>query len=51
MGLRVKPACPYYQDYLAKHTEYADLVSFLVGNDYVNGETIRIDGARRFGLR
>jgi len=31
--------------------EYADLVSFVVGNDYVNGETIRIDGAQRFGLR
>lgn len=31
--------------------EYADLVSFLVGNDYVNGETIRIDGAHRFGLK
>ncbi|GAB3925073.1 hypothetical protein GCM10029976_017820 [Kribbella albertanoniae] len=26
LGLRVKPACPYYQDFLAKHTEYADLV-------------------------
>ena len=25
-GLRVKPACPYYKDYLTKHTEYADLV-------------------------
>ncbi|WP_433168968.1 GNAT family N-acetyltransferase [Kribbella sp. CA-247076] len=25
-GLRVKPACPYYQDFLAEHTEYADLV-------------------------
>jgi predicted GNAT family acetyltransferase len=25
-GLRVRPLCPYYQDYLAKHTEYADLV-------------------------
>ena len=25
-GLRVRPACPYYQDYLKKHTEYADLV-------------------------
>ncbi len=25
-GMRVKPACPYYQDYLAEHTEYADLV-------------------------
>lgn len=31
--------------------EYADLVAFLVGNDYVNGETIRIDGAQRFGLK
>jgi NAD(P)-dependent dehydrogenase (short-subunit alcohol dehydrogenase family) len=31
--------------------EYADLVSFLVGNDYINGETIRIDGAQRFGPR
>jgi predicted GNAT family acetyltransferase len=26
LGLRVKPACPFYQDYLADHTEYADLV-------------------------
>lgn len=26
IGLRVKPACPFYQDYLAEHTEYADLV-------------------------
>ena len=26
LGLRVKPACPFYQDYLAKHPEYADLV-------------------------
>jgi uncharacterized protein len=25
-GLRVKPACPFYQDFLAEHTEYADLV-------------------------
>jgi uncharacterized protein len=25
-GLRVRPACPYYQQFLAKHTEYADLV-------------------------
>ncbi|GAA1568282.1 GNAT family N-acetyltransferase [Kribbella sancticallisti] len=25
-GLRVKPLCPYYQDFLAEHTEYADLV-------------------------
>jgi len=26
LGLRVKPACPFYQDFLAEHTEYADLV-------------------------
>jgi uncharacterized protein len=25
-GRRVRPACPYYQDFLKKHTEYADLV-------------------------
>jgi predicted GNAT family acetyltransferase len=25
-GLRVKPACPFYQEYLASHPEYADLV-------------------------
>jgi len=36
---------------MGRAEEYADLVSFLVGNDYVNGETIRIDGAHRFGLK
>jgi NAD(P)-dependent dehydrogenase (short-subunit alcohol dehydrogenase family) len=36
---------------MGRASEYADLVSFLVGNDYVNGETIRIDGAQRFGLK
>ncbi|QNE22510.1 N-acetyltransferase [Kribbella qitaiheensis] len=25
-GLRVKPACPFYKDYLSSHPEYADLV-------------------------
>ncbi len=25
-GLRVEPACPYYQDFLKQHSEYADLV-------------------------
>ncbi|ONH31337.1 SDR family NAD(P)-dependent oxidoreductase [Protofrankia sp. BMG5.30] len=34
---------------MGRADEYADLVSFLVGNDYINGETIRIDGAQRFG--
>ena len=36
---------------MGRASEYADLVSFLVHNDYVNGETIRIDGAQRFGLK
>ena len=26
LGLRVSPACPYYENFLAEHTEYADLV-------------------------
>ena len=26
LGLRVKPACPFYQEYLEQHPEYADLV-------------------------
>ncbi|GAA1574797.1 GNAT family N-acetyltransferase [Kribbella hippodromi] len=26
LGLQVKPACPFYQSFLAEHTEYADLV-------------------------
>ncbi|WP_427893844.1 GNAT family N-acetyltransferase [Kribbella sp. GL6] len=26
LGLQVRPACPFYQDFLAEHTEYADLV-------------------------
>lgn len=30
-------------------TEYARLVESIVDNDYLNGETIRIDGALRFG--
>jgi uncharacterized protein len=25
-GLRVKPACPYYQEFIADHPQYADLV-------------------------
>jgi NAD(P)-dependent dehydrogenase (short-subunit alcohol dehydrogenase family) len=32
-------------------TEYADLVEHIARNDYLNGETIRLDGAQRFGLR
>lgn len=26
LGLRVKPACTFYQSFLEEHTEYADLV-------------------------
>jgi len=36
---------------MGQAAEYADLVAFLVANDYMNGETVRIDGAQRFGLR
>jgi NAD(P)-dependent dehydrogenase (short-subunit alcohol dehydrogenase family) len=36
---------------MGRADEYADLVAFLAGNDYVNGETVRIDGAQRFGLK
>jgi NAD(P)-dependent dehydrogenase (short-subunit alcohol dehydrogenase family) len=43
-------AVPFPQR-MGRPSEYADLVSFLAGNDYVNGETIRIDGAQRFGLK
>jgi NAD(P)-dependent dehydrogenase (short-subunit alcohol dehydrogenase family) len=34
---------------MGRPAEYAALVSSIVGNDYLNGETIRIDGALRFG--
>lgn len=30
-------------------SEYAALVSSIIGNDYLNGEVIRLDGAQRFG--
>jgi NAD(P)-dependent dehydrogenase (short-subunit alcohol dehydrogenase family) len=36
---------------MGRASEYADLVSFLVRNDYMNGETVRLDGAQRFGLK
>lgn len=31
--------------------EYARLAAHIVENDFLNGETIRIDGAQRFGLK
>jgi NAD(P)-dependent dehydrogenase (short-subunit alcohol dehydrogenase family) len=34
---------------MGQASEYADLVVSILQNDYLNGETIRIDGAQRFG--
>jgi hypothetical protein len=34
---------------MGRPAEYAALVASIVENDYLNGETIRIDGAQRFG--
>jgi hypothetical protein len=31
--------------------EYARLAAHIVDNDFLNGETIRIDGAQRFNLK
>ncbi|MHB9857711.1 SDR family NAD(P)-dependent oxidoreductase [Streptomyces sp. YIM S03343] len=36
---------------LARPEEYADLVLAIVGHDYLNGETIRMDGALRMAPR
>jgi NAD(P)-dependent dehydrogenase (short-subunit alcohol dehydrogenase family) len=32
---------------LGRPEEFADLVAYVLGNRYVNGETIRLDGAVR----
>jgi NAD(P)-dependent dehydrogenase (short-subunit alcohol dehydrogenase family) len=32
---------------LGQPNEYADTVAFILGNRYINGETIRLDGAVR----
>jgi NAD(P)-dependent dehydrogenase (short-subunit alcohol dehydrogenase family) len=34
---------------MGRATEYAELAHGIITNDYLNGETIRIDGALRFG--
>jgi NAD(P)-dependent dehydrogenase (short-subunit alcohol dehydrogenase family) len=34
---------------MGRATEYAELAAGIISNDYLNGETIRIDGALRFG--
>ncbi len=36
---------------LGRPEEYADLAMFIVRNGYMNGETIRIDGALRMAPR
>ncbi|MBM7368150.1 SDR family oxidoreductase [Gordonia hydrophobica] len=36
---------------LGEPTEYADLAAFIVSHDYLNGETIRMDGALRMAPR
>ncbi|MCJ0824476.1 SDR family NAD(P)-dependent oxidoreductase [Luteimonas sp. 50] len=36
---------------LGKPEEYADLVGFILGNTYLNGETIRLDGATRLASK
>jgi NAD(P)-dependent dehydrogenase (short-subunit alcohol dehydrogenase family) len=32
---------------LGRPEEFADLVAYILGNRYLNGETIRLDGATR----
>jgi NAD(P)-dependent dehydrogenase (short-subunit alcohol dehydrogenase family) len=44
---RFGPGIPFPQR-MGRATEYADLVDAIVRNDYINGETIRLDGALRF---
>jgi NAD(P)-dependent dehydrogenase (short-subunit alcohol dehydrogenase family) len=36
---------------LGKPEEFADLVAYVLGNRYLNGETIRLDGALRMAPR
>ncbi|MDB6162633.1 MAG: 3-hydroxyacyl-coa dehydrogenase type [Xanthomonadaceae bacterium] len=36
---------------LGKADEFADLVAYVLGNTYLNGETIRLDGATRLALK
>ena len=40
-----------YPARLGRPEEYADLVAAIVGNDYLNGEVIRLDGAIRMAPR
>ncbi|MFJ2755418.1 SDR family NAD(P)-dependent oxidoreductase [Nocardioides sp. NPDC087217] len=36
---------------LARPSDYADLVAFIIDHDYLNGETVRMDGALRLAPR
>jgi hypothetical protein len=36
---------------MGRPDEYAQLAMQIVQNDYLNGETIRIDGALRFNIK
>ena len=36
---------------LGSPAEFADAAAFLLGNRYVNGEVLRLDGAQRFAPR
>ena len=36
---------------LGKPEEFADLVAYILGNTYLNGETIRLDGATRLAVK
>ena len=40
-----------YPARMGRAHEYAELVEHIARNDYLNGETIRLDGAQRFGLK
>ncbi len=40
-----------YPSRMGRPDEYAELVEHIGRNDYLNGETIRLDGAQRFGLK
>ncbi len=40
-----------YPTRMGRPDEYAELVEHIGRNDYLNGETIRLDGAQRFGLK
>ena len=45
------PSHPLRESQLARPEEYARLVLMIAAHDYLNGETIRMDGALRMGPR